>query len=70
MAEQEDKKSINCFTQIRFFAVLAIGLFRNSPNQVLWVKETYRDSAKILGIYLSELGEKSRSYPSIKVHVK
>ena len=40
MAEQEGKKIINSITKSTIFANLAVPLFRNSSDHVLWEGET------------------------------
>ncbi len=42
MAVQEGRKTIYSITKMRFFAVLAVALFQNLSNQVLWERETCR----------------------------
>ena len=43
MAEQESKRLMDCITKMRFLAVLAFVLFRNSSDRILWERETYRE---------------------------
>ena len=40
IAEQEGKRLIDYITKMRFIAVLAFVLFRNSSDRVLWERET------------------------------
>ena len=43
---EQGKRYVDCITKMRFFAVLAIVLYRNLTNQSLFEKGTYSDYFK------------------------
>ena len=56
MAEQDGKRLIDCLTKMGFLQFLPLFLFEIPPIEFYGEK---KHTAKILGIYLSELGKKT-----------
>ena len=67
MAEQEGKRLIDCIKKMGFLQFMPLYLFEFHPIEFHGEK---KHTAKILGIYLSELGKKTRNYPPINVRIK